>query len=127
LARESPKLALFLPSFSELSAYISIGDTAEYWRVALNSIVSVQEDKKYTLIFWAKSSTSRYVFIQLMRDTEPWDGYGLWAISMLSNFWNKYEYTFTCTTTDSLARLGFCVGHDTSSIWLDGVILRQIE
>ena len=86
--------------------------------------IPVDSSKKYIIRFWGKASAARTCYIKLGRDVSPWDNYGLGREVFLDTMWQRFQFAFSCTETDSATtRLSFNIGHDTADVWLDDVRL----
>ena len=86
--------------------------------------VSMQKDKEYTVIFWARAEEPREVLINIQMQHDPWDNHlqGLPrpAITLTGAEWVEYHYTFTATV--DVVRdmwVGLSIAQSDIDFWLD--------
>jgi hypothetical protein len=84
---------------------------------------SLTQDVSYTLTFWARSSTNRFISVSSQKGSPDWRNYGLYQRLAITTNWQTYSVTFTANATVSDARLQFFLGETTGTVWLDDVQL----
>lgn len=109
------------------NASINIQSAVNYYDVELRQLVSVDLGFMYHCSFWGKSNSSSPITLTLQKDDSPWNNYGLWKEIMLSNTWRRYQYIFTCNSSDDLARLSFMLGNCVGTTSIDCVVFEKIE
>jgi hypothetical protein len=84
----------------------------------------------YQFSFWAKTTpqrASRSMLLYIYNGTSPYNSYGLQTEVRLSSTWQKYDFTFTSTATDSTtAYVGFLMGADSGDVFLDDVQFKEV-
>jgi hypothetical protein len=98
---------------------------ADSWRVSLEqSNRRLVKGTTYELSFWARADTARRLGLEIQKGAPDWRDYGLSQDVDLGTAWKQYRVRFTATATAADARLGFFVGDQTGTVWLDGLHLR---
>ena len=90
--------------------------------VQLSHRFKMKKNTKYTLSFWAKSSSSRSMSVSTGQSNQS-AGQGGSTSVQLTNSWKKYSYSFNGSANDSNASVSFNVGDKTGDVWVDGVTL----
>lgn len=113
---------------SNFSAQIEIASPGPYYAVQLKQApLWVVQPKLYIFSFWAKVSQARPITVQLVQDSEPWGGCGLWYEPTLTTTWQEYRRVFTGSRTCQTARLTFCLGTTSGTVWIDNVVLKEAD
>ena len=107
---------------SATSFFVDPHQSAEAYHVQLNQLVNIQANQVYEVSFWAKASTERTVFLDLIKNGSPWTNYGLWSEITVNNDWNLYTVSFEANITD-LARFTIQFGHQDIPVWIDDISL----
>lgn len=96
------------------------------WHVQWNQPgLTVEGGRLYTLSFWARANTSRSITVAVTMAHDPWSGLGPWISVPLTTAWQRFEYTFVVTQSDTNARVLFTgMGLQTGTYWITGVSLR---
>lgn len=97
----------------------------------LNQKIPVmQRLQTYQFSFWAKTTPqrgSRSMLLYIYNGTPPYNSYGLQTEVRLTSTWQKYDFTFTSTATDSTtAYVGFLMGADSGDVFLDDVHFKEV-
>ena len=83
----------------------------------------------YQFSFWAKTTpqrAKRSMVLYIYNGTSPYNSYGLQTEVQLTSAWQKYDFTFMSTATDTTtAYVGFLMGADSGDIYLDDVQFRE--
>ena len=83
----------------------------------------------YQFSFWAKTTpqrAKRSMVLYIYNGTSPYNSYGLQTEVQLTSTWQKYDFTFMSTATDTTtAYVGFLMGADSGDIYLDDVQFRE--
>lgn len=98
----------------------------ESWHVQWGqSGLTVEGGRVYTLSFWARANTTRSFTVAVAMAHDPWWGLGPWISVPLTTSWQRFEYTFIVSQSDSSARVLFSgMGLQTGTYWITGVSLR---
>lgn len=96
------------------------------WHVQWNqSGLTVQGGRIYTLSFWAKANTSRTISTAVTMAHDPWQALGPWYSAALTTQWQRFEFVFVVSQSDTNARVLFSdMGLQTATYWITGVSLR---
>jgi len=85
---------------------------------------------RYRVAFWAKTTPqrgSRAIAVSVQNSTYPYDTYGLAEVVNLTDQWQRFDYTFTCSASDSTSgALSFLLGSDSGDVYIDDAVLREI-
>ncbi|MGQ9737909.1 MAG: carbohydrate binding domain-containing protein [Armatimonadota bacterium] len=97
------------------------------WHVQLaQSGLTVEGRRIYTLSFWAKANASRNIVAVVAMAHEPWQALGSWNTVGVTTQWQRFEFTFVVSQSDSNARVLFSnMGTQTGTYWITGVSLRR--
>lgn len=83
----------------------------------------------YRFSFWAKTTpqrATRSMALYVYNGTSPYNSYGLQTEVQLTSTWQKFDYTFISTATDTTtAYVGFLMGADSGDVFLDDVQFRE--
>lgn len=95
------------------------------WHVQLfQQKLRVQQDKAYTLTFWAKADKPRAITVNGMQAHAPWKSYSQATIALTKD-WQPFTFTFTPDESDDNARVTFSnMGRSTGTYWLANVSLK---
>ncbi|MBN9398613.1 MAG: carbohydrate binding domain-containing protein ['Candidatus Kapabacteria' thiocyanatum] len=85
---------------------------------------------RYRVAFWAKTTPqrgSRAIAVSVQNSTYPYDTYGLAEVVNLTDQWQRFDYTFTCSASDSTSgAVSFLLGSDSGDVYIDDAVLREI-
>lgn len=96
------------------------------WHIqAVQTNRSIVAGKTYKLTFRARASANRQIAAAVDLGVSPWTSYFFQNVSLTTTAQN-YSYTFTASTTTSLARLVFNLGINSATVWLDNVQLTEV-
>lgn len=91
-----------------------------YYVQFLQSNLQLVKGNKYTISFFAKASSNRTIDTVLQQSTNPYQLY--WRqYPNLTTSWKKFTYTYTATSNDTNAFVGFNLAGNTGKIWIDEV------
>lgn len=83
----------------------------------------------YQFSFWAKTTAQRAkrsMALYVYNGTSPYNSYGLQTEVQLTSAWQKYDFTFMSTATDTTtAYVGFLMGADSGDVFIDDVQFRE--
>ena len=79
---------------------------------------------KYTITFWAKSSSNRSLPYVLQAYGSPYTVY-LNNQAALTTAWQKFTTTYDATISNTNTFLGFNVAQNTGTVWLDNVSFQR--
>lgn len=88
--------------------------------------LSFSQGEIYDLSFSAQASRTRPVQVGLVQDHEPFGSVATSWSATAGPTARTFTHRFTVTSTDSVARLEFDFGTDTSTLCLDSVSLRKV-
>ena len=108
------------------SLNIKIGNISEHWHTQLKQLIPVKKQTRYELSFYAKASSERIIQFSLHKDNDPYTWYGMWLEQKLTTEWQKYDLSFVCNSTDSLARFAVTFGDQKPDVWIDGFTLNEV-
>lgn len=96
------------------------------WHVQLAQAgLTVEGGRIYTLSFWAKANASRDIVAVVAMAHDPWQALSTWNTVSLTTQWQRFEFTFVVSQSDSNARVLFSnMGTQTGTYWITGVSLR---
>ena len=96
------------------------------WHVQWNQPgLAVEGGQLYTLSFWARADTNRQMNVVVAMAHSPWSALGPWISVPLTTSWQRFEYTFIVSQSDTNARVLFTgMGLQTGTYWMTGVSLR---
>jgi hypothetical protein len=99
---------------------------AETWHIQLNQNgLAFEENKPYTVKFWARADSPRRISIGVQQAHDPWKNVGLSASARLTTNWTEYEFSFIASITDKQSRLNFSdFGQPGSKVYLANVSLK---
>jgi hypothetical protein len=109
------------------SARVDVTDAGEGvdWHVSLyQSDRSLVAGTVYDLVFQARAAAPHPIAVNAQKQVDDWRSYGLWREFALDTEWRTYTATFEASETATDARIGFQVGAQTGTVWLDDVHLR---
>jgi hypothetical protein len=91
------------------AARIEVKETSSVgWYVQISqSQLQAQTDKPYTLVFYAKAEPARDITVGMFMSHEPWQNLGFYKQVDISAGWQKFEWTFVHSMSDSNARAVF--------------------
>lgn len=107
-------------------AEVQVNTPANYYDVELKQLIDVTNRGLYHFSFWVKSDTNLPFKVELIKDTSPWTNYGLWKELIATTTWKKYQYVFSTTGVDPLARLSFMLGENSGTSYFDKVVFEDV-
>ncbi len=94
-------------------------------------LASLRRLGRYEVSFWAKTTPqrgSRTMQVYVYNGTFPFDWYGFDQTLTTTSEWQRFTYTFTARSSDSLtANLAFFLGADSGDVFLDDVQVREVS
>jgi len=108
-------------------AEANVSTAVNSYDVEIKQLLAIENQELYHLSFWLKSDNAMPIIVGLQNDNSPWNNYGLWQEINTTNTWQKYQYIFSATVSDDLARLSFQIGQSTGHLYLDQVVFEKIE
>gem|GEM_PF-443427 len=107
-----------------------LDETRSVYGLNLNQKIPVMRRlQTYQFSFWAKTTpqrAKRSMTLYIYNGTSPYNSYGPQTEVQLSSTWQKYDFTFTSTATDTTtAYAGFLMGADSGDVYLDDVQFRE--
>lgn len=85
--------------------------------------IQVVAGKSYVLSMFVRANAPRIIRIAVMKNSSPWNSWGLYKQILVNAVWQEFALTFTATGTDADAKLGIMVGDDLPTVWVDDVVL----
>jgi hypothetical protein len=79
----------------------------------------------YDLEFQARAAAPHTIAVNAQKQVDDWRSYGLWREFALDTTWRTYTATFEALETATDARIGFQVGSQVGTVWIDAVRLRE--
>jgi len=103
--------------------------TGTSWHLQFKQVNhQIEEGKVYRLSFWAKANSPRTVDVTVMKNSSPWNGFGLWLSVDLTQSWTFYTASFEANGSDpDDVRITFEIGSTTGTIWLDEVSYSESQ
>jgi hypothetical protein len=107
-----------------------LDDSRSVYGLNLNQkIPNMRRLQTYQFSFWAKTipqRAKRSMALYIYNGTSPYNSYGLQTEVQLTSTWQKFDFTFMSTATDSTtAYVGFLMGADSGDVYLDDVQFRE--
>lgn len=108
----------------------SLDNSRSVYGLNLNQKIPVMRRlQTYQFSFWAKTTpqrAKRSMVLYVYNGTSPYNSYGLQTEVQLTSVWQKFDFTFMSTATDSTtAYVGFLMGGDSGDVYLDDVQFRE--
>ncbi|MBM3502125.1 MAG: hypothetical protein FJX74_26025, partial [Armatimonadetes bacterium] len=110
------------------AAKIDVAATSDTsWHVQLYQTgLAFEQDRAYTLEFWAKADPERSVGVNNFRAREPWGTLGFSDNVKLTGEWRRFEFTFRASETEAQARITFSgLALQLGALWVAGVSLKE--
>jgi hypothetical protein len=96
------------------------------WHVSLyQSDRAIVAGTVYDLTFQARAAASHPLAVNVQKGVDDWRSYGLWKDFTVDTEWRTYVATFEASETATDARVGFQLGAQTGTVWIDDVHLVE--
>ncbi len=106
---------------------IQVNSPVNYYEVELKQLVSVVSGGLYHISFYVRADTQTPFKLEMIKDTSPWNNYGLWKELVARTSWQKYQYVFSPNSSDGFARLTFMLGSHIGHIYFDEVVFERVD
>jgi len=95
------------------------------WQIQLiQTGVVIENGSTYDVLYDAYASANRFINPWVGKDGPPWSVYGGSHTDTVSTTKRRYDYTFKMTyPSDPASRLLFDLGHSTTSLYMDNIVL----
>lgn len=96
------------------------------WNVQLRHNAPFQAGKHYEISYIAKADAVRTIGTAVQMEGDPWTTY-FEAQQNLTTANQRFSYIFSPTVSDATAKLKFYLGTNTSCVYIDSVVYKELE
>lgn len=109
------------------AARVDISQTnGQYWGVQLEQHIPISTGDNYTISFWAKASSPRFLPLALQQAAAPYTSYFAPSVS-LDTSWRQYTLRYNSTVADPDTFFSFNLGEGIGSVWITGVVVTNVD
>ena len=98
----------------------------ENWHVQFEQVFGLESGKTYEVTFMAKADASKSIQLTFQQTVDPYTNYWVQGGITIGTSAATYgPYTYNCDVTDSGAKFKFHIGGNTTTIYIDNVVITE--